>query len=151
MVAGKAAVGILQNGEKVLLIKRREFPGDPWSGNIAFPGGHIKDNETIQQGLIREIGEEVNLSLRESQIVRPLQSMAPFRAPELIVYPFVLEVDDFSSAAPGPEVAEIKAVNLMEYRITRNPQNGFPALDYGGWIVWGLTYRIITGFLGIGP
>ena len=144
-------MGILQSGDQTLLIRRVEFPGDPWSGNIAFPGGHIKDGETVHEGLLREINEEVNLELNESQIVRALESVRPFRAPDLMVYPFILTVGDFSGARPGPEVAEIKVVNLRDYRETRHPTNGFPALDYQGWIVWGLTYRVITGFLGIGP
>lgn len=147
MAGGKAAVGILQNLDQTLLIKRQEFPGDPWSGNIAFPGGHIKDGETIQQGLLREIYEEVNLEMSESQIKRELVSMTPNRAPGLRVYPFILEADDLFSAKPGPEVAEIKVVNLRDYRETRHPENGFPALEYEGWIVWGLTYRIITSLL----
>ena len=151
MASSKAAVGILQSGDQTLLIRRVEFPGDPWSGNIAFPGGHIKDGETVHEGLLREINEEVNLELNESQIVRALESVRPFRAPDLMVYPFILTVGDFSAARPGPEVAEIKVVNLRDYRETRHPTNGFPALDYQGWIVWGLTYRVITGFLGIGP
>jgi mutator protein MutT len=149
MMTGKAAVGILQNGTSTLLIRRMEYPGDPWSGNIAFPGGHIKDGETIEQGLLREINEEVNLNIGEKQIIKPLESVFPNRAPNLKVYPFLIEAHDLSDARPGPEVAEIKIVNLADYTLTKNPQNGFPALEYGGWIVWGLTYRIITSFLGI--
>ncbi len=151
MASGKAAVGILQNGTQTLLIRRMEFPGDPWSGNIAFPGGHIKDGETIHQGLLREINEEVSMELKETQIVRGLESVTPFRAPNLLVYPFILTVEGFSEAKPGPEVAEIRVVNLQDYKQTRHPTNGFPALDYGGWIVWGLTYRIIYGLMGFGP
>ncbi len=150
MLAGKAAVGILQNGTRTMLIKRVEYPGDPWSGNIAFPGGHIKEGETVQQGLLREINEEVNLVLSENQIVKPLNSVHPFRVPNLMVYPFVLNVQDFINAKPGPEVADIKIVNLMDYRETKHPENGFPALEYEGWIVWGLTYRIISGLIGLG-
>ena len=151
MIDGKAAVGILRNGDLSLLIKRREYPGDPWSGNIAFPGGHIKNGESIEQGLLREISEEVNLELLENQIVKALQMVTSFRAPDLSVYPFVLDVEDLSNARPGPEVAEIKTVNLLDYKRATHPQNGFPALDYGGWIVWGLTYRILTDYLGIKP
>lgn len=149
MLAGEAAVGILRHGKNALLIRRMEFPGDPWSGNIAFPGGHIKNGESVRQGLLREIREEVNLDLGESDIVMELGPVAPYRAPDLHVYPFVLDASDLASASPGPEVADIKVVNLGEYRETKHPQNGFPALDYQGWIVWGLTYRIITGYIGI--
>ena len=28
------------NGTDILFIKRAEKPGDPWSGHMAFPGGH---------------------------------------------------------------------------------------------------------------
>ncbi|HII81785.1 MAG TPA: NUDIX domain-containing protein, partial [Ferroplasma sp.] len=35
-----AAVALILNGNKFLLIKRADQEGDPWSGHMALPGGH---------------------------------------------------------------------------------------------------------------
>lgn len=143
----RAAVAIIRNGEESLLIRRKLFPGDPWAGHVAFPGGHVHDNETIEQGLLREVKEEVDLDLLEWQIKERLGPLHPYRAPGLTVYPIVIDTDDLSGARSGPEVEDIKVVNLRDYIEKPNPENGFPAMDYGGWIVWGLTYRIIKNYL----
>lgn len=143
----KAAVAILRDGEQTLLIKRRPFPGDPWSGHIAFPGGHINSGETVQQGLLREVREEVSLELSEIQIHGTLDPVHPYRAPHLTVYPMVIDTNALSQARSGPEVEDIKVVNIRDFVEKPHPENGFPALDYNGWIVWGLTYRIIMNYL----
>ena len=44
---------------KVLLIERG---GDPYKGKWAFPGGFVKINETVEDGAMRELKEETNLS-----------------------------------------------------------------------------------------
>lgn len=143
----RAAVAIIHNGEGTLLIKRKEFPGDPWSGHIAFPGGHVRDNESLEQGLLREVREEVGLSLNESQISGRMEPFHPFRAPQLSVYPMIIDADSLGTAGKGPEVEDFRIVNLKVYVEIKHPENGFPALNYNGWIVWGLTYRIIKKYL----
>jgi 8-oxo-dGTP diphosphatase len=143
----RAAVAIIHNGDDTLLIKRKEFPGDPWSGHIAFPGGHIHDNETVEQGLLREIREEVNLEIFEAQISKRMEMFHPNRSPQLSVYPMVIEADGLEKAGKGPEVEDLRVVNLKKFVQTRHPDYGLPALDYNGWIVWGLTYRIIMRYL----
>lgn len=143
----KAAVAIIHHGDDTLLIKRKEYPGDPWSGHIAFPGGHVREGETIEQGLLREIKEEVYLSFSEIQIKGRMEMFHPNRAPYLTVYPMIIEADDFRSAGKGPEVEDIKVVNIKSFVKTKHPEYGLPALVYDGWLVWGLTYRIITKYL----
>lgn len=44
-------------GEEILIIDRKK---DDWPG-ITFPGGHINDDETIIDSVIREVKEETNL------------------------------------------------------------------------------------------
>lgn len=143
----RAAVAIIRNEDDALLIRRKVFPGDPWAGHIAFPGGHVHDSETIEQGVLREVQEEVYLSFSEAQISYVMEAMHPNRAPGLTVYPVIIDTGNFEGAGAGPEVDDIRVVNIRDFRETRHPENGFPALDYGGWIVWGLTYRIIMRYL----
>ncbi len=143
----RAAVAIIHHGDDTLLIKRKEFPGDPWSGHIAFPGGHVHEDETLEQGLLREIREEVNLEILEDQISVRMGMFHPNRSSELSVYPMVIEADGLDRADKGPEVEDLRIVNLKSFVQTRHPEYGLPALDYNGWIVWGLTYRIIMTYL----
>lgn len=143
----KAAVAIIHNGDETLLIRRKEYSGDPWSGHIAFPGGHIHEDETIEQGLLREIKEEVELDLSESQIKGRLEEFHPNRAPDLTVYPLIIEANDFEGAGRGPEVEDLKIVNIKAFVRTKHPEYGLPAFEYDGWLVWGLTYRIIARYL----
>ncbi len=143
----RAAVAIIRQGDRALLIRRKMFDGDPWAGHIAFPGGHVHNNETIEQGLLREVLEEVSLEFSESQIKGKMEPFHPFRVPEMMVYPMIIDTDSFSRARKGPEVEDIKIVDLRNYVESRHPENGFPALNYEGWLVWGLTYRIIRSYL----
>jgi len=48
---------------ETLLIKRREAQGDPWSGNLACPGGKLEPGEDIVDAAVRETWEEVGLNL----------------------------------------------------------------------------------------
>lgn len=57
-----AAVGIfLRNAQgKTLLIRRTK---EPSLGKLGIPGGFIDPEETIEEGLIREVQEEIDLDL----------------------------------------------------------------------------------------
>ena len=54
------------NVTDLLFIRRAEKNGDPWSGHMAFPGGHIESSDTsLLDAAIRETREEIGLDLRE--------------------------------------------------------------------------------------
>jgi len=48
---------------EVLLIKRAVSPRDPWSGDVALPGGRVEDRETDLDAALRECREEVGLTV----------------------------------------------------------------------------------------
>lgn len=55
------AAGILLSGNKILLGKRRadlEFYPDVWD----IFGGHVENNETVEQTLLRELTEELGVT-----------------------------------------------------------------------------------------
>jgi len=54
------AVIVIKNG-KVLLGKRKNSHGD---GTWAFPGGHLKLNESIEECAMREISEETGIRIK---------------------------------------------------------------------------------------
>ncbi len=145
----QSAVGLITRNDLIVLVKREQRTGDPWSGDIAFPGGHVKAGESPLQGVLREILEEVNLKLSPESIVLAMKPAFSMKMPDMPVYPFVLKADSFEGISPGPEISQVRVVSLSERRDSQNPVNGMPAYDFQGWIVWGLTYRILRDYISL--
>lgn len=59
----KAAVGIVQCGEKFLLGLAQKT-GDDRSGLWVFPGGHIKRGESVKKAAEREVWEEMGIKCK---------------------------------------------------------------------------------------
>ncbi|PLC65002.1 coenzyme A pyrophosphatase, partial [Thermoproteus sp. CP80] len=88
-----AAVALILNGRRFLLIKRVERPGDPWSGQVGLPGGHWKPGENLLGTVRREVAEEVGVKLADSYWRGVMEPDSPMNAPNLKVYPFVFQLD----------------------------------------------------------
>lgn len=56
----RAAVAIIQKDGKVLVARRRT--GDALKGKWEFPGGKIKEGETPEECLLRELQEELGIA-----------------------------------------------------------------------------------------
>jgi 8-oxo-dGTP diphosphatase len=52
--------------DKILL--QRRFNTGYEDGNYSLPAGHLEDNESITQALVREIKEEINLDLKPEDV-----------------------------------------------------------------------------------
>ncbi len=142
-----ASVALIMKGDDFVLIRRIQRAQDPWSGNFALPGGMIKAGETPEDAVLREVKEEVNLSFSRIDIRHELPVAHPVSRPQMNVHPFVIYAKEIGTPVPGDEVAEARVVSLETRLNCTNPENGFPAFDFNGWIVWGLTYRIIQSYL----
>ena len=57
-----AKVVIFNKNMEVLLLKRSEYH-HKYAGEWDLPGGHVKSNEELMDGLIRETKEESNITL----------------------------------------------------------------------------------------
>ncbi len=53
--------GILKDKNLLLVVKRSEND-DLYPGAWEFPGGHLEDNETLKEGLKRELEEEIGFT-----------------------------------------------------------------------------------------
>jgi 8-oxo-dGTP pyrophosphatase MutT (NUDIX family) len=148
-------------GPELLLIRRAEAEGDPWSGHMALPGGRRDPTDpTLLHTAVRETREETGLCLSgEGTVLGRLDTVAPAtrHLPPISIHPFVFGVPEGTPArAASPEVAEVLWAPLSALRcpsvadsvdvplgeLTRT----FPCLRVGERVVWGLTYRILTGF-----
>jgi 8-oxo-dGTP pyrophosphatase MutT (NUDIX family) len=164
--ASPAAVALLlrpsADGPELLLIRRAEREGDPWSGHMALPGGRADPGDRDAAATAaRETLEEVGIDLaRDGRFLGPLDVLAPMgaRVPPVTVSPFVFAVPAGTTPVPNEEVALAIWVPLSElaepgatteylYEMDDGTTMSFPAYGARGHIVWGLTHRILTGFL----
>ena len=69
---------------ELLMIKRAEIEGDPWSGHIACPGGRAEPGDRdLEHTAIRETWEETGIDLaRDGKILGTLDDVSP-RTPVL--------------------------------------------------------------------
>ena len=108
----QAAVAIImretQRGPEILFIQRAVKEGDPWSGHMAFPGGH-KDpvDDSLQDAAMRETLEETGLSLIGSDYLGALahqQAQPRGRVLDMLIAPHVFQIEGPGvpgAAAPG--------------------------------------------------
>jgi 8-oxo-dGTP pyrophosphatase MutT (NUDIX family) len=144
----------------VLLIRRAETPGDPWSGHMAFPGGRRQEGDpSLLHTAIRETREEVGLEVQMPLGRLPdVPAIAKGRPVGLTITPFVFAVRGDPPAVPlEREVAEIVwtpletlAVGMKDPEVLRYPHEGviykLPCVRLGERVVWGLTYRMLELF-----
>jgi ADP-ribose pyrophosphatase YjhB (NUDIX family) len=62
---------VIRDGDKILMLERRDGNG------LGLPGGHIKQNETIEEAARREVQEETGLNLEITGILGTLSGKRP--------------------------------------------------------------------------
>ena len=141
-----------------VLYTRRSDLMPSHQGQVAFPGGRIDpaDHDLIATAL-REAHEEVGIEPHKVEVIGRLPPAAA-AASGYSVFPFVAKIDDAVSLRPDPrEVAEIFSVPVDvlrdpgfrgSYKFKRGKHVAeFPAILYGGQVIWGLTLRITENLL----
>ena len=148
---------------ELLLIKRSERDGDPWSGHIALPGGRQDPTDaTLQDTAARETLEETGIDIsRDGRVLGTLDELRPRTPvlPPIIVTPFVAVVPPTVTIQPSDEVADAFWVPLstfsdpaisVESEVTaRGSTWRVPSYQLGVHVVWGMTERILRNLLAI--
>ena len=156
-----ASVAVIINpedrGASLLLIKRTEREGDPWSGQIGFPGGHKSPGDRdFLQTAIREAKEEVGIELSRHRLLGSLP-LVTTRSRRVQVAPFVFALKFMVAVQMNREVAENFWVPLTELGRLEMKRRRVQAeemdlevesYDYRGRVIWGLTFRILNLLLG---
>lgn len=70
----EVSAAILTNGKEVLCFRRGVSKHDYLSYKFEFPGGKIEPSESPEEALVRELSEELGMSLSVSQL-QPFQTM----------------------------------------------------------------------------
>lgn len=154
-----AAVALLlaPDPERILLIRRAEREGDPWSGQLALPGGRREAGDPdLLHTAIRETAEETGVALDRAWQRLELDDLAPITPvlPPIVVRPFLFVLQEALIAGLSREVALAAWVPLADlaapevYREVEITAGGTTRrvsgyhLDQG--LLWGMTERIVT-------
>lgn len=141
-------------GPRVLLMKRAEREGDPWSGHISLPGGRFElTDRDLLATAIRETHEELAIDLTGTRLLGQLEPLHPRTSgPSGIeVTPFVFATPAAVEPQCGPEALaafwlplEIAASGAIDGTYTYpGSAMTFPSWTYEGHVIWGLTMRIL--------
>lgn len=146
---------------ELLLIERAEKEGDPWSGHMALPGGRREPSDAgLLATALRETHEETGIVVGPGAVLGSLEEVRPSsrRRFSIMIAPFVAVVPPETHAVPAPaevetalwvplsHLASQTAVDEILIELEEGSAT-FPALSYQDYVIWGLTHRIIIGFM----
>jgi 8-oxo-dGTP pyrophosphatase MutT (NUDIX family) len=155
-----AAVALLlkptNDSFSVLFVRRVSSPSDPWSGQMALPGGKREPNDKdLKQTVIRETLEETNINLEDHcRFLGTTRIEHSASRPEMRIVPFVILLEHEPIIRLNEKELEGYAwIPLKELTKCRGKAKfsfgEFPAYIVDDRAIWGLTYRIVEDLLQI--
>lgn len=126
------------------------------AGEVAFPGGKREEkDETLRETALREAQEEVNLELKDVEVLGEISSVQSRFG--LSVTPYIGILKSNTLIADGKEIAEVFSVplnfiknNMQKEQKSENWDNKkvfFPFFEFENKMVWGLTAYMTVEFL----
>lgn len=164
--ARSAAVSLIlkndHDGANILFIERAKRRGDPWSGQMAFPGGKRDPADAnVRETARRETFEEVGLELSSHRYVGRLDDLvAPPSSPAsgLVVSCLVHSAIGDIEIDCNEEVHDTIWIPVASLINARNFLPSYQPIDYRGTfpgirvalndsrVIWGLTFRFLRNF-----
>lgn len=146
------------NGElELLLIKRADYAGDPWSGQVALPGGrHEPGDPSLEATAVRETFEETGVDLAaDGALLGTLDEIYPRTPvlPPIVVRPHVFALTRPVELTLSHEVAAAFWMPLASLRdpaasvettvVVRGEERVVSCFRHREHVIWGLTERIL--------
>lgn len=149
---------IIDTRKRVLMIRRAEKENDPWSNQMAFPGGKREPSDrSYLETAVRETMEELSIDLHlYSEFLGYMDSFKTHGG-RMHVVPSVFYPLKELKPRPNKEVSNFYWIELPLLQ-SRSTRYGFyrdnklvenEAFLYGDCIIWGLSYRIIVSLLSL--
>jgi ADP-ribose pyrophosphatase YjhB (NUDIX family) len=132
--AAAAGAFVLYEGSLILCVRAKE----PARGMLDLPGGFIEFDETVEEGLQREIQEELNIATTDFRYLASapndyLYAEVPYKTTDLF---FVCEAPDIRDIRPADDVGDFLLVaprDLDPHRLAfSSARTAFEALL--GWL-----------------
>lgn len=154
LLIAERGVGRTSTGPAILMMRRAERVGDPWSGDVSFPGGKQDANDlNTRSAALRELEEETGFQATEQ--TSPIGRLSDRLTREhgrrrpMVVSPYVYRTERAVRLDPGVEAASLIWVPVSfltdparktrkTWRVGGLPLPA-PAIDIGGGILWGLS------------
>jgi 8-oxo-dGTP pyrophosphatase MutT (NUDIX family) len=141
----------------VLLVRRAVREGDPWSGQLALPGGRREPSDPdLITTAIRETVEEVGIALDRDAWRVTLDDLAPVTRvlPPMLVRPFAFRPERESTIVLNAEIDHAEWVTFAALAREGSRQSrellirGEPMQVLGhelpAGFLWGMTERILA-------
>ena len=143
----------------LLMIKRRENPQDPWSGQMAFPGGHSDlEDQTLLDTATREAFEEIGIDIGNQSFLGCLHNVQPKNAP-MVIAPFLFLISGEFHPKTSREAVEVLWVpmsflfnpkNVTSFRVPVGRREiSMGCYLYLNHLIWGMSFRIIQEIISI--
>lgn len=150
---------VQRNQPVTLLVRRRVIGSDPWSGDMAFPGGRTrKEDDDEYATASREVHEETGIDLARCNLLGTLDDLIPNIIP-MRVTPFVaLAPENTDAQIDGREIVDhiwipmgffMNASNMVPYTVERSGKKmEVTSFNYlGKHVIWGMSFRILTSLI----
>lgn len=147
---------------EVLMIKRADRIGDPWSGHMAFPGGRAEAGDqnnlaTACRETLEEIGLDTGAHTRVLGRLSDVVSRSHRGRAMMVVTPYLLSIEEVPALTPNHEVAEVIWVPLnfladntnrqtMEWKI-KKVKLKLPCYFFQQRRIWGLSLIMLDELL----
>ena len=111
-----ATVGIITNSRGEILVARRAK--EPAKGTLDLPGGFCDCNESVEEGVAREVFEETGLRVKETRYLFSIPNIYNYSGMELHTMDlfFQCTVDDCSALVADDDVADLRWIAIDELR-----------------------------------
>ncbi len=147
---------------EVLLIQRAEHEGDPWSGDLGFPGGGIEPlDPTPRAAAERETLEEIGFALNEENYLGQSGDLAgAYLSVHISCFVYVVDSDvQFKLNGEVVNLFWVPIRTLLEpqrnqqltffYRGQNRQHPGITLSEWSNRPLWGITYRLLNNFLNL--
>lgn len=122
----RVVAGIIWNEDQTKILLSQRKKEQDFSGLWEFPGGKVEDSEDDGTALIRELQEELNITVTEQEKALSFQYEYPTKTIDFVIY----DVFQFNGEPKGAESQMIAWVDKQTIGELQFPEANYKMLEY---------------------